>query len=395
MSEENGATPELFSPLALRGVTLPNRIVISPMCTYSAEDGMAGDWHMVHLGQYALGGAGLVFTEAAAIEAPGRITHGDLGIWSAAHAGALKPVTEFLKSHGAVPGVQLAHAGRKGSMQRPWFGNGALGEADFARGDMPWEIQAPSALPVAEGFIVPMEMSIDDIRRVQRGFADAAGRAADAGFEVLEVHCAHGYLGHSFLSPLSNRRNDAYGGDRDGRMRFVLETVEQVRAVWPDDKPLFTRVSSIDGAEGGWDLDDTVVLAGELKVRGVDVLDCSSGGIGGPVTAATPREAIPLGFRLPFSERVRAEAKMPTMTHGFIIHADHAETILTGGHADLIGIAREALFNPYWPRHAAYLLGYEPDFSDWPEQYGWWLVRRESNLRKLGVRRAGDVTSGE
>ncbi len=387
MSESEA--PALFSPITLRGVTLPNRIVISPMCTYSADDGIASDWHQVHLGQYALGGAGLVFTEAAAVAQNARITHGDLGIWSAQHADALKPIAAFLKAHGAVPGIQLAHAGRKASMQRPWFGNGPLGEDDFARGDKAWEIAAPSALPVDEGWLVPHEMTIDDIHTVQQNFADAAGRAVEAGFEVLEIHSAHGYLGNSFLSPISNHRNDAYGGDLAGRMRFTLETAEKVRATWPDDKPLFVRVSAIDGVEGGWELDDTVVLAGELKARGVDVMDCSSGGIGGPATAMTSRDAIPMGFRLPFSERVRADVDIPTMTHGFIIKADHADSIVQEGRADLVGIAREALFDPYWPRHAAYQLGYKPDFSDWPEQYGWWLVRRESNLRKLGLTRTG------
>jgi len=382
-------TPALFSPMTIGGVTLPNRIVISPMCTYSADDGVASDWHLVHLGQYALGGAGLVFTEAAAVSQNARITHGDMGIWSDEHAEALKPIAAFLKAHGAVPGIQLAHAGRKASIQRPWFGNGPLGEDDFARGDQPWDIGAPSALPVDEGWLVPHEMTVDEIHTVQQNFADAAGRSAAAGFEVLEIHSAHGYLGNTFLSPLSNQRNDAYGGDRAGRMRFTLEMVEKVRAVWPAGKPLFVRVSAIDGVGGGWSLDDTVVLAGELKARGVDVMDCSSGGIGGPATAVSSRDAIPMGFRLPFSERVRADADMPTMTHGFIIQADHAEQIVREGRADLIGIAREALYNPYWPRHAAHQLGHNPDFSHWPKQYGWWLVRRESNLRKLGIDRAG------
>ncbi len=387
MSESK--TPALFSPMVIGGVTLPNRIVISPMCTYSAEDGIANDWHQVHYGQYALGGAGLVFTEAVAVEPRGRITHGCLGLWSDDHAQALKSVVTFLKAHGSVPAIQIAHAGRKASMQRPWFGNGPLGEDDFARGDSPWEIGAPSALPVDGGYLVPHELSVDEIHSVQQNFADAAGRAAEAGFEVLEIHSAHGYLGNSFLSPISNQRNDVYGGDLAGRMRFTLETVEKVRTTWPSGKPLFVRVSSIDGVEGGWELDDTVVLARELKVRGVDVMDCSSGGIGGPATAVTSREAIPMGFRLSFSERVRADVDIPTMTHGFIVLADHAESIVQEGRADLIGIAREALYNPYWPRHAAHQLGYNPDFSDWPKQYGWWLVRRESNLRKLGVNRTG------
>ena len=384
MSDTTTEPPLLFSPLTIGGVTLKNRVVISPMCQYSAEDGLANDWHSVHLGQYALGGAGLVFCEAAAVEERGRITHGDLGIWSADHAAALKPVVSFLRDHGAVPGMQIAHAGRKASMQRPWYGNGPLDDSDTARGETAWDIVAPSAEPVNEGSLMPHEMSLEDIHTVQQAYADAAGYSDAAGFEVLEIHSAHGYLSHTFLSPLSNHRNDDYGGDRAGRMRFTLEMVEKVRAVWPDHKPLFVRISSVDGAEGGWDLEDSLVLTEEMKRRGVDVMDCSSGGIAGMATAT--REPLPLGFRLPFSERIRHDGAIATMTHGLILHAQQAEEILQDGQADLIGIAREALYNPYWARHAALELDVDREFADWPHQYGWWLTRREAHLKSIGAR---------
>ncbi|NNE86390.1 MAG: NADH:flavin oxidoreductase/NADH oxidase [Alphaproteobacteria bacterium] len=377
-------TPLLFSPLTLGGVTLKNRVVISPMCQYSAQDGLANDWHSVHLGQYALGGSALVFCEAAAVEARGRITHGDLGIWSAEHAAALKPITSFLRAHGAAPGMQIAHAGRKASMQRPWQGHGPLDESDSARGETAWDIVAPSAEPVSDGSLMPHEMSLEDIATVQQAFADAAGYTDDAGFEVLELHSAHGYLSHTFLSPTSNHRNDAYGGDRAGRMRFTLETVEKVRAVWPAHKPFFVRISTVDGVEGGWDVEDSIALTAEMKQRGVDVVDCSSGGIAGMAT--TTRDPLPLGFRLPFSDRIRRDNDIATMTHGLILHADQAEEILQAGQADLIGIARGALYNPYWARHAAHELGFDPGFDDWPDQYGWWLTRREAHLKSIGAR---------
>lgn len=384
MTDTETNTPLLFTPMTLGGVTLKNRVVISPMCQYSAQDGLANDWHSVHLGQYALGGSGLVFCEAAAVEERGRITHGDLGIWSADHAAALKPITSFLSAHGAVPGMQIAHAGRKASMQRPWLGHGPLDESDRARGETAWDIVAPSAEPVSEGGLMPHELSLEDIETVQQAFADAAGYTDDAGFEVLELHSAHGYLSHTFLSPLSNHRNDAYGGDRAGRMRFTLETVEKVRAVWPDHKPFFVRISSVDGMEGGWEMEDSIALTGEMKRRGVDVVDCSSGGIAGMAT--TSRDPLPLGFRLPFSDRIRRDGDIATMTHGLIVHAEQAEEILQTGQADLIGIAREALYNPYWARHAANELGADPDFADWPDQYGWWLTRREAHLKAIGER---------
>ena len=371
----------LFSPITLRGLTLPDRVVISPMCTYSAEDGMVNDWHLVHLGKFALGGAGIVFVEATAVEARGRITHGDVGIWSDAHAAALGRIARFLKKHGAVPVVQLAHAGRKGAMQRPWFGNAALTEEDRARGDTPWDIVAPSAVPVAEGWIEPKAMGRADIDAVIGAFAAGAKRGLGAGFDIAEIHGAHGYLINSFLSPLSNKRTDAYGGDLAGRMRFALEVAEAVRAAWPPDKPLFFRISAVDGVDGGWQLDDSIELARALKARGVDVIDCSSGGIFGSATAA----AIPrtLGFQVPFAARIRREAGVATQAVGLILDGPQAEAILQAGDADLIAIGREALVDPFWALHAARTLGADTDFGHWPVQYGWWLERRAKTLAKM------------
>lgn len=367
--------PRLFSPLTLRGVTLKNRIVISPMCQYSSQDGFASDWHLVHLGKFAQGGAALVFTEAVAVEAEGRITHGDLGIWSDDHIPGLQRLSAFVKSQGSVPAVQLAHAGRKASMQRPWHGNGPLNDNDRARGEDVWTVVAPSAIPMDDGWLVPHELSIDQIARLQVSWRAAAVRALAAGFEVIEMHSAHGYLGHEFLSPLSNKRNDRYGGDLQGRMRFVLELAETLRAVWPKDKPLFTRVSSIDGVDGGWTLDDSVVLARELKARGVDVIDCSSGGLMGSATAARIKRGP--GFQVPFAERIRKDAGINTMTVGLILEPKHAESILQSDQADLIAIGREALYNPNWALHAEVALNVSGQFESWPHQYGWWLDKRQ------------------
>lgn len=389
MSPSNPSSAPLFTPLDLRGVRLKNRIVLSPMCTYSAEDGMASNWHMVHLGQFALGGAAAVFTEAAAVEERGRITHGDLGIWSTDHAEALKPVTSFIRSHGAVPAIQIAHAGRKASMQRPWHGNGPMDDVDRARGENPWDIVAPSPKPVKEGWLMPAELSRDEITAIQDRYAAAAGFAHQAGFEVLEMHSAHGYLAHSFLSPVSNKRNDEYGGDLAGRMRFTLETAEKIRAVWPDDKPMFVRISSVDadGSDEGWQLDDSVALSSELKARGVDVVDCSSGGISGLATAAIGRQS--QAFRAPYSSRIRAETGVQTMVVGLVLDAHVAAEMIESEAADLVAVGREMLYDPYWPLHCARALGVDPEFDDWPEQYGWWLVRREALLRESGIEITG------
>jgi 2,4-dienoyl-CoA reductase-like NADH-dependent reductase (Old Yellow Enzyme family) len=370
--------PLLFSPCALRGVTLRNRVVISPMCQYSASDGMANDWHFAHLARFAIGGAGLVFTEAAAVERGGRITHGDVGIWRDEQIAPLKRIAAFLKSQGAVPAIQLAHAGRKASMQRPWHGNGPMGPADLARGEQPWSVVAPSPIPVDAGWLVPHELTLAEIEQIKSHWRSATSRALEAGFDVAEVHGAHGYLLHEFLSPISNRRTDAYGGDRAGRMRLALEIARIVREAWPDDRPVFFRVSSTDGVDGGWSLDDSVALARELKATGVDVIDCSSGGISGSATAARVKRT--LGFQVPFSERIRREAGLPTVAVGLILEAQQAEAVLQAGQADLIAIGRQALFDPNWALHAELALGVDNEFASWPPQAGWWLDKRQRSL---------------
>ncbi|MBN9597549.1 MAG: NADH:flavin oxidoreductase/NADH oxidase [Afipia sp.] len=379
--------PRLFTPISLRSVTSKNRIVISPMCQYSAEDGMANDWHLIHLGKFAQGGAGIVMTEAAAVVAEGRITHGDLGLWHDGQIAPLKRITAFLRANGSVPAIQLAHAGRKASMQRPWYGNAALTAEDHARGDKPWDIVAPSAIPMDDGWLMPHELTLKDLERLREDWRQAALRAVEANFDVLEIHCAHGYLLHEFLSPLSNQRSDAYGGDRAGRMKHPLEIIETVRGVWPADRPLFVRISSVDGIDGGIDIADSVAFVNEAKARGADVIDCSSGGLMGSATAAR----IPRGysFQVPFAEQIRREAKVTTMAVGLILHPQQAEDILSEDRTDLIAVGREALFDPNWPLHAELALSKtkgaigDGTFASWPKQYGWWLERREPGLRKL------------
>ncbi|HTG97757.1 MAG TPA: NADH:flavin oxidoreductase/NADH oxidase [Burkholderiales bacterium] len=378
----------LFEEIRIRDVRIRNRIVVSPMCQYSAQDGHVTDWHLVHLGKFAQGGAGAVFVEATAVEKRGRITHGDTGIWDDAHIPGLRRIAEFVKSQGATPAIQLAHAGRKASMARPWYGNGPLTQADADRGDKAWSIVAPGETPLGDEWLKPRPLQKGDLEVVKKAFVSAARRAHAAGFEIAELHSAHGYLLHTFLSPLTNTRSDEYGGSLDNRMRFPLEVAKEVRNTWPAGKPLFVRVSSIDDVEGGWSLEDTIAFAKKLKAAGVDVIDCSSGGIMGSATAATktllPR--VP-GFQLPFSERIRKDAGIATMAVGLILTAQQAEEALQAGRADLIAIGREALYDPNWPAHAAAALGADPEFRSWPVQYGWWLTRRESLLRKLGVNR--------
>jgi len=389
-------SPLLLQPIDLREVRAKNRIVVSPMCQYSAADGMVGDWHLVHLGKFAQGGAGIVFVEATAVEARGRITHGDVGLWSDAHIPGLARIAAFVRSQGAVPAIQLAHAGRKASMARPWYGNGPLTAEDVARGDAAWETVGPTDTALAEGWQAPMAAREAQLAEVRDAFVSATRRAHEAGFGIVELHAAHGYLLHSFLSPISNRRTDRYGGSLENRMRFPLEVAREMRAAWPAHKPLFVRCSSVDDAEGGWSLEDTVTFARELSGLGVDVIDCSSGGISGSATAATKTilRRVP-GFQLPFAERVRRDANLKTMAVGLILTPRQAEEALQAGRADLIAVGREALFNPNWPLHAALELGADPEFARWPEQYGWWLTRRESSLRREGIaRRAMDYPPG-
>ncbi|MGP8244217.1 MAG: NADH:flavin oxidoreductase/NADH oxidase [Bryobacteraceae bacterium] len=339
----------LFEPLPLRAVTLRNRIAVSPMCQYSSVDGFANDWHLVHLGSRAAGGAGLVLMEATAVEARGRITPFDVGIWSDAHVDFLARIARFLQSQGAVAGIQLAHAGRKASTARPWDGGKPLAES--AGG---WQPVAPSAVPFLDADPAPHELSVAEIHGIVEAFAAAARRAMAAGFQLVEVHAAHGYLVHQFLSPLSNRRQDQYGGSLENRMRFALEVVEAVHAVWPENLPLFVRISSTDWVPGGWDIAASVELARRLKPLGVDLVDCSSGGL-------SPAQQLQLGpgYQVPFAERIRREAGIPTGAVGLITTAQQAEQILRGEKADLILLAREFLRDPYFPLHAARELGAE------------------------------------
>ncbi|MFO1415262.1 MAG: NADH:flavin oxidoreductase/NADH oxidase [Burkholderiales bacterium] len=367
----------LFTPLTLRGLTLRNRAVVSPMCQYSAEEGVANDWHLVHLGQFAMGGFGLVFTEATAVLPEGRITHGDLGLWDDAQVAPLRRIADYLHARGAAMGVQLAHAGRKACMQRPWYGNAALAPADHARGDHPWPIVGPVAEPHMPGWLPPATLTREGIAHVVQAFAAAAKRALAAGVDAVEVHGAHGYLVHSFLSPTVNTRTDEYGGDLAGRMRIALEIARAVRAAWPHDRPLFFRTSAIDGIAGGWTLDDTVALAKSLRDEGVDVVDCSAGGFQGSRLDMGP------GYLVPNAARVRREAGIATQAVGFITDAAQAEAILRDGAADLVALGREALLDPHWAGRAAVALEGDAGWARWPAQYGWWLERRAAQMRKF------------
>jgi 2,4-dienoyl-CoA reductase-like NADH-dependent reductase (Old Yellow Enzyme family) len=339
----------LFDPLQLRDVTLRNRIAVSPMCQYSSADGFAGDWHLVHLGSRAAGGAGLVMMEASAVEPRGRISPFDMGVWKDEHIEFLTRIASFIRSCGAVPGLQIAHAGRKASTRRPWEGSSFIREEEGG-----WLPVAPSAIPFHPADPAPEELTVGGIAQQVDAFAAAACRALQAGFQLLEIHAAHGYLIHEFLSPLSNHRQDQYGGDFDNRIRFALEVVEAVRAVWPASLPLFLRISATDWVDGGWDIADSVRLAKEAGQRGVDLIDCSSGGL-------APQQKIPLspGYQVPFAERIGREASVKTGAVGLITTPQQAEEIVSSGKADIVLLAREFLRDPYFPLHAAKALGVE------------------------------------
>ena len=342
---------DLFSPLTIRDVVFRNRIAVSPMCQYSCEDGFASDWHLVHLGSRAVGGAALVMAEATAVEARGRISPQDLGIWKDEHIAAFAPIAHFIRERGAVPGVQLAHAGRKASTQRPWEGGRLLLPQQGG-----WRPVAPSAIPFHPNDPAPEELSAEGIHAIVDAFADAANRALKAGFQVVEIHSAHGYLSHEFLSPLTNRRTDQYGGSFENRTRFTCEIVNAVRRVWPASLPLLLRISATDWTEGGWSPDDSVQLAKLVKPFGVDAIDCSSGGIASSILI----EAKP-GYQVPFAAKVRREADILTGAVGMITEPVHANSIVADGEADLVLLARELLRDPYWPIHAARTLGRQPE----------------------------------
>jgi 2,4-dienoyl-CoA reductase-like NADH-dependent reductase (Old Yellow Enzyme family) len=347
----------LFSPLQLRDVTLRNRIVVSPMCEYSSRDGLANDWHLVHLGSRAVGGAGAILTEAAAVTADGRISPVDLGIYADRHVEPLARIFRFVDAQGAVPGMQLAHAGRKASTQEPWKGGGPVLPEDGG-----WTpTWAPSAIAFREGWQVPRAMSVADIQTVVRAFAAAATRLFEAGGKIAEIHAAHGYLLHEFLSPLSNHRDDGYGGSFENRTRIVREVVDAIRAVWPERFPLWVRISATDWTEGGWTIEDSVALTRQLQDRGVDLVDCSSGG-----NAAHATIPIGPGYQVPFAERIRRDTGMPTGAVGLITEPEQAEAIVASGQADVVLLARQMLRDPYWPLHAALALGDKPAV---PTQY--------------------------
>jgi 2,4-dienoyl-CoA reductase-like NADH-dependent reductase (Old Yellow Enzyme family) len=347
---------QLFDPLTFRGVTLRNRIAVSPMCEYSSEDGFAADWHLVHLGSRAVGGAGLVMTEACAVLPEGRISPGDLGIYHDEHVAKLAEIVSFIHGQGAVAGIQLAHAGRKGSTARPWDGGKAVDPADGG-----WVPLAPSAIAFAPDYPTPRAMTPADVQAVPRAFAAAARRAVKAGFRVIEIHGAHGYLLHEFLSPLCNERTDDYGGAFENRTRLIREVAAAVRSEIGEDLALFVRISATDWAEGGWDVDQSVRLAQALKTLGVDLIDASSGG-----AVAHQQIVVGPGYQVPFAERIRHEAKIPTGAVGMITEAEQADEILRGERADLVLLARELLRDPYFPLRAAETLGVD---VKWPVQY--------------------------
>jgi 2,4-dienoyl-CoA reductase-like NADH-dependent reductase (Old Yellow Enzyme family) len=335
----------LFDTIKFKSVTLRNRIGVSPMCQYSSVDGEATDWHFVHLGSRAVGGAALVMAEATAVEPRGRISPQDAGLWSEEHIEPLARITKFIREQGAVPGIQLAHAGRKGSCSRPWEGDRSLTDEEGG-----WEILAPSTVPFGgKVWRVPREMTIQDIRNVQEAFEKAAVRALQAGYQWLELHAAHGYLCHSFYSPLANFRTDEYGGEFDNRIRFTMETLERIRRVWPDNLPISVRLSCSDWLEGGWTVEDSVELAKRLKEAGADIIDCSSG----LITPDHTHYPFGPGWQVPFAEQIRKEASIPTMAVGLITEPAQADDIIRNGKADIVLLAREMLRDPYWPYRAA------------------------------------------
>jgi 2,4-dienoyl-CoA reductase-like NADH-dependent reductase (Old Yellow Enzyme family) len=348
--------PHLFDPLPIRALTLANRIIVSPMCQYSSADGFSNEWHLVHLGSRAVGGAALVMTEATAVTPDGRISPQDLGIYDDGHAPGLARIVDFVHSQKALAGIQLAHAGRKGSTRRPWEPPGTVTPANGG-----WQPIGPTGEPFTDNYPVPRPLRVDEIPGVVDAFRTAARRALGAGFDIVEIHAAHGYLIHEFYSPLVNTRTDAYGGSYDNRVRLCLEVVDAVRGVWPERLPVFVRISATDWKEGGWDLEQSVELARRLRDRGVDLVDCSSGG-----AVHDQQIAVGPGYQVPFAERIRRDAGVATAAVGMITEAAQADAIIRGGQADVVLLARELLRDPYWPLHAADKLGH---VVPWPPQY--------------------------
>lgn len=371
--------PLLFSPLAIRDVTLKNRVVVAPMHQYSGVRGYPTDWHLMNAGRFAAGGAGMVIVESTKVERRGCGTVGDLGLWDDDFIPHFRRISDFIRAHDAVPGIQLGHSGRKARRFRPWEGGAPLTPSPEIDDWDDWELIAPSALPGGRNDPEPRALSHEEIQQLVEAWGQAARRADAAGFDMLEIHGAHGYLIHQFLSPQANRRNDDYGGSETNRMRFAVEVVESVRAHWPAHKPLFLRLSVQDGA--GWGPDESVALARCVAPLGVDVIDCSSGGmLGRPVEGDGP---VTYGYQVPYAERLREDAGVMSMAVGLIIHADQAEEILQQGRADLIALAREILYNPNWPMDAAQKLGVDADFASVPPPQSYWLSKRASAVKDI------------
>jgi 2,4-dienoyl-CoA reductase-like NADH-dependent reductase (Old Yellow Enzyme family) len=371
--------PMLFEPISIRDVTLKNRVVVAPMHQYAAEKGFATDWHLMNAGRYAAGGAGLVIMESTKVERRGCGTVGDLGIWDDAHIPGLRRCVEFIKLHNSVPGIQLGHSGRKARRFRPWEGGAPLVNSPDVWDWEGWELVSSSAMNNPTSDPTPRALTRAEIPEVIERWGQGARRAHEAGFEVLDLHMAHGYLIHQFLSPFSNTRNDEYGGSEANRMRFAIEVVESVRAHWPASKPLFVRFSVEDDA--GWGPDQSVALAKIIKPMGVDVIDCSTGGMrGAPVVSTGP---VTYGYQVPYAERLRKDADIMSMAVGLIVHADQAEQILQEGRADLIALARELLYNPNWPMDAAQKLGVDKNFASVPPAQSYWLSKRAQSVKSV------------
>lgn len=369
----------LLSPITFRGVTLPNRVALSPMAMYIADEAVLNDFHITHYGKFAMGGVGLLVVEQTAVCRRGRITNGCLGLWNEEQVPAFRRLTDLIHSFGSKAAIQINHGGRKASAQRAWQGNGALTEQDIARGEELWQPEGPSDFPFSSGWPVPEAMTLERIQQLRREFVNTALLAERAGFDIIELHLAHGYLLQSFLSPIANKRSDAYGGSLENRMRLPLEIAKDLREELSDDTPIFARISATDWIEGGWTLEDSVVLAKSLKEAGIDLVDCSSGGnlLRGATNSNLARGPM---YQVPFAEEVRRKANIPTMAVGMIRTGAEAEQVLSDGKADLIAIGRQLLFNPFWVQHYAQEIGEDPEFSRWPDPYGWWLSKWKKAL---------------
>jgi 2,4-dienoyl-CoA reductase-like NADH-dependent reductase (Old Yellow Enzyme family) len=376
---------KLFEPFQIRSVTLKNRICVSPMSQYRAKEGFVNDWHFSHLSRFALGGCGLVFTEATAISAEGRRTLGDLGLWNDDQIEGMSRITTFLKAEGSIAGIQLSHAGRKASERRPWHGDKPLDMEDIEiRGEHPWVSKGPTNQPYGDAWPTTQAMTDDDINQVIKDFGLAAARADKAGFDVIEVYAAHGFLLHQFYSPLCNTREDSWGGDFNKRIKLSIEVAKSIRKNWPEEKALVFRISATDWIDGGWNTDDSIKLAQVLKASGVDIIDCSSGGIGGP--HPLPHFPLAPAFQANLAEAVRNNADIASIAVGLIWEAESANAVIESGKADLVALGRELLNNPNWALHAAETLKADDKYSMWDPAFGWWLNKRERMMQKLGLR---------